>query len=77
MTDMTTHQRMTRMYQHREADRVPITDSPWRPTVERWRREGMPHEVDWRTHFGLDHLVGVNVDNSPRYPVQVLEETGD
>ena len=75
MAEMTTHERMTRMYQHREADRVPITDDPWRSTLARWRREGMPQDVDARTYFGLDHLVGVNVDNSPRYPVQLLEET--
>ena len=28
MKAMTTHERMTRMYQHREADQVPITDGP-------------------------------------------------
>jgi len=26
--EMTTHERMTRMYEHREADRVPIVDLP-------------------------------------------------
>ena len=32
---MTTQERMTRMYQHREADRVPIIDSPWGSTIAR------------------------------------------
>ncbi|NIM71365.1 MAG: hypothetical protein GTO48_13190, partial [Xanthomonadales bacterium] len=47
MDEMTSHERFRRMYEHREADRVPITDSPWPATVERWRREGMPKEADW------------------------------
>ena len=28
MTELTTHERMRRMYAHQEADRVPVTDSP-------------------------------------------------
>ena len=38
---MTTHERILRMYQHREADRVPIIDHPWRGAIARWEREGM------------------------------------
>lgn len=74
---MTTHERMTRMYEHREADRVPITDSAWASTVARWRREGLPSAVSYHDYFGLDRLVGINVDNSPRYPIETLEETAD
>ena len=40
MPEMTTHQRMTRAYEHREADRVPVTDSPWAATVELHRNRG-------------------------------------
>ena len=32
---MTTHERFTRMYEHREADRIPIFDSPWSETIDR------------------------------------------
>lgn len=74
---MTLHERMKRMYDHREADRVPICDSPWRTTIERWRREGMPENVDFIDFFGLDRPVGISVDNSPRYPSAVIEETED
>jgi uroporphyrinogen decarboxylase len=42
MDKMTSHERFTRMYQHREADRVPILDSPWSETIDRWVQEGMP-----------------------------------
>jgi len=75
MKEMTTHERMKRMYAHREADRVPITDSPWASTLERWHREGLPRDVSWVEYFGLDRFAGIHADNSPRYPSKVLEET--
>jgi uroporphyrinogen decarboxylase len=75
MNEMTTHERMTRMFEHREADRVPITDHLWATTSERWHREGLPQDVDWLDHFGLDRLLRFATDISPRYPSEVLEET--
>ena len=61
MAQMTTHERVSRMLEHREADRVPITDDPWGPTLERWRREGLPAGVDWSEHFGLDHFATIGI----------------
>ncbi len=75
MAEMTTHERMQRMYAHQEADRVPVTDSPWDATLERWHREGLPEGVDYADYFGLDKFAHISVDNSPRYPVRTLEET--
>lgn len=75
MTELTTHERVKRMYEHREADRVPVTDDAWAATVERWRREGLPEGVDYRDYFGLDRFAGIAADNSPRFPVETLEET--
>lgn len=75
MAQMTTRERFERMYQHREADRVPMLGGPWGTTLERWRREGMPAEVDFADYFGLDHVVGVGGDISPRYEARVVEET--
>jgi uroporphyrinogen decarboxylase len=74
---MTTHERMRRMYAHEAADRVPVTDSPWGATVERWHREGMPEDVSYVDFFGLDKIAHIGVDNSPRYPTGVVEETED
>jgi uroporphyrinogen decarboxylase len=74
-SEMTMHERITRMYKHREADRVPILDSPWPSTIERWRREGLPAGVEWFDYLGADHMRTIGADNSPRFPVQVLEET--
>ncbi|MFB3891970.1 MAG: uroporphyrinogen decarboxylase family protein [Phycisphaerae bacterium] len=75
--EMTSHERYKRMYEHREADRVPITDGPWKPTIERWRREGMPEGVDWQDFFGTDWHVYIWGDNSPQYPVKTIEETAE
>lgn len=73
--EMTTHERFSRMFAHKDADRVPIIDSPWGTTIERWRREGMPKDVSFVDFFGLDHVVSIGADNSPRYEEKVLEET--
>ncbi len=77
MTELTSHERFRRMYEHREADRVPIIDSPWGATVERWRREGMPEDENWVDFFDVDKTATIHVDNSPRFPWTVVEETDE
>lgn len=71
---MTSKERFLRMYAHREADRVPILDSPWKETISRWQQEGMPTD-DYVEYFDLDKAFRIKVDNSPQYPVEVIEET--
>ena len=77
MSEMTSRERFQRMFEHREADRVPIIDGPWGATIERWQREGMPEDVSYVDYFGLDRTASVGMDNSPRYPSSVIEETDD
>ncbi len=72
---MTSRERFQRMYEHRDADRVPIIDSPWAGTLRRWRAEGMPEGVDWRDYFGVDKVETIGVDITPRYEEKVLEDT--
>jgi uroporphyrinogen decarboxylase len=74
---MTTRERVMRMFEHRDADRVPITDSPWNGTILRWRREGMPEGMQWDQYFDIDRFATISVDVSPRYPVVVKEQTED
>ncbi len=73
---LTTRERFERMYEHRDADRVPILDSPWESTINRWVDEGMPSR-DYVDYFDLDKVAMIHVDNSPQYPKKVLEETED
>jgi len=75
MVELTSRERFRRVFAHEEADRVPIIDDPWGATIERWHREGMPHAVSYVDYFGLDKVASVSADNSPRYPVEVVEET--
>ena len=76
MAKLTTRERLKRMYEHRDADRVPIMDSPWKETIERWMREGMPVE-DYIAHFDLDKTAYISTDNSPRLPETVVSEDED
>ncbi|MBE0699091.1 MAG: hypothetical protein IH586_19400, partial [Anaerolineaceae bacterium] len=76
MQTMNSHERFRRMFAHQDADRIPIIDSPWEATIERWHSEGMPADVSYIDYFDLDHFVsGGFTDNSPRYPAQVISET--
>ena len=72
---MNSHERFKRMFEHREADRIPIIDSPWRGTLRRWQAEGMPSGMDWRDYFGVDKSEQIGIDISPRYEQKVLENT--
>ena len=72
---LTTHERMTRVYNHQEPDRVPWHDSPWTSTVKRWQSEGLPAGVSPGQFFGWEVFGGIRVDNSPRYPVETIEDT--
>jgi uroporphyrinogen decarboxylase len=72
---MNSWERFKRMYEHKEADRVPIIDQPWAGTIRRWHREGMPVGMDWRDYFGVDKNSVIFVDISPRFPTKIIEET--
>ncbi len=76
MSEMTTHERISRMYEHRPADRVPIYETPWAATIERWQSEGMG-DARYEEYFGLDRVVRLQLDNSPRFPTSVLEQSDD
>ena len=72
---LTSKERFMRMFAHKEADRVPIIDSPWAGTLARWKKEGMPADADWREYFNIDKNEHIGVDISPRYAYKVLEKT--
>ncbi len=66
---------MLRMYEHKEADRVPITDGFWDSTIKRWNKEGLPEGVSPDKYFDLDKFAGFVANNSPKLPEKVIEET--
>jgi uroporphyrinogen decarboxylase len=75
MAQMTSFERIKRMYEHREADRVPVIDYPWSSTIERWEKEGLPKGVSYVDHFDLERFAHIGADNSPQYPERLIEET--
>ena len=77
MIQLTTKERFARIFEHREADRIPITDVPWNATIARWHSEGMPEGSDFEDFFGIDRVTQLFVDNSPRYEKRTLEETAE
>ena len=74
MKELTTHERLKLIYKHEEPDRVPIIDVPWVTTIRRWQREGMPENTNFIDYLGLDKICKFEVDNSPRFPIQVLKK---
>ena len=64
---MNSWERIKRMYEHKEADRVPIIDDPWAGTIRRWQNEGMPKDVLWEDYFDVDKFGVFQVDITPRY----------
>ena len=77
MAELTSRKRFERMFEHKEADRVPMLGAPWGTTLERWRCEGMPRDADFAMHFDFDRVVGLGGEVSPRYEEKVIEETDD
>ena len=75
MITLTTKQRYLRMFNHKEADRIPIYDIPWDSTIKRWHREGMPENVSYVDFFGLDHLIDIIAGTAPFQEYKILEET--
>ena len=73
---MTGAERFRLALAHREPDRIPIHDSPWAATIDRWHDEGMPHHVSAAEHFGYE-LWGYGPDLTPRFPVRVLGRTDE
>lgn len=70
---MTSRERVKMALEHKEPDRVPIQDSPWGATINRWHNEGLPPEISVREYFGFE-LCSFGADLTPRFPVKTLEK---
>ena len=70
---MNSRERIKRALSLEEPERVPIQDSLWVSTVERWRREGMPTDVSPAEYFDYE-MVTFGADVTPRFPVRIVGE---
>jgi len=73
---LTSRERVRLALTHHEPDRVPIQDSIWDATLDRWRDEGYPHNVPVDEYFGFE-LTNFGADCSPRFPVTVLSRDAE
>lgn len=65
-----------------KADRAPFIPlfGPWGTALERWRKEGLGRDQDWRQPFGFDKQWAhppVNLGYCPAFKEEVLEDLGD
>ncbi len=73
---MTSRERVLKVLNHEIADRIPIEDSPWPSTVQRWHREGLPEDMTPKEYFGYEFEY-FGADLTPRFPVKVLERNDE
>ena len=71
---MTSRERITTVLNGGIPDRVPIQDSYWGSTVERWRREGLPANISPNDYFDTG-MVRLGGDYSLQFPGKLIEET--
>ena len=81
--DLTNRERFLRLMRGEPVDRAPFFPcfGPWPQTLERWRREGLPREANWREIASFDgslrHKLPVNAYWCPSFERQVLETDGE
>jgi uroporphyrinogen decarboxylase len=73
-TILTPRVRMRLALDHKEADRIPIQDSPWAATITRWQREGLPDGISAEEYFGFE-MRSFGADLTPQYPIRVLQRS--
>ncbi len=73
---MTSRERVGKALRHQRPDRVPIHESFWEATANRWRKEGLPPEVSPDDHFGTE-IRNVSVDNSFGFAPEEVERTDE
>ena len=72
---MNSQERVTCVMDGGIPDRVPLSDSYWETTVDRWHAEGLPAGVAPEDYFGTNELVRIAGDYTMQMPERVLEET--
>jgi len=63
---MKSRERIRRLLNFEEADRVGFVDFPWGTTIENWEEQGLPRGTFIQEHFEMD-FYGLGVDVSPKF----------
>ncbi len=71
---MDSRERVLRVMAGELPDRVPLDDTFWTTTEDRWHREGLPVDVSARDHFGVNEIVRFGGDYSMQFPERLVRE---
>ena len=73
---MTSRERVGKALRHERPDRVPIYESFWEATTNRWRGEGLPADMSPDDYFGTE-IRHLSVDNSFGFAPEEVERTDE
>lgn len=73
---MNSKERVLSALNHKEPDCIPIYDSLWPSTIERWETEGLPRDTQIADFFGYD-MICVQPDISPQYNYEIIEKNSN
>jgi uroporphyrinogen decarboxylase len=73
---MNSRERVTCTLAHREPDRVPVYDAFWIDTLARWRKEGLPADVEPEEYFDFDIRM-MGIDASPGFEPELIRNDGE
>ncbi|NJN83488.1 MAG: hypothetical protein HC802_15200 [Caldilineaceae bacterium] len=71
---MDSRQRVTTVLAGELPDRIPLDDTFWTTTEERWWREGMPANVSARDFFAVNEIVRIDGDYTMQFPERLVRE---
>lgn len=71
---MTSRERLATVLSKGIPDRVPIHDTYWETTIQRWRNEGLPRGIAPDEYFQTE-IVRIGGDYTMQFPVRVEETT--
>lgn len=58
-------------------DRVPMDDTFWETTIDRWRGEGLPAAMSPRDYFGVNEIVRISGDYTMQFPERVVQSAAN
>ena len=71
---MNSKELITRILSGELPDQIPLFDTYWTTTIERWRKEGLPADISPEKYFGTDEIVRIGGDYTMQFPERVLAQ---
>jgi uroporphyrinogen decarboxylase len=74
---MDSRERIRRIISGEFPDQIPLFDTYWITTIERWRQEGLPTDTSPQEYFGTDEIVRIGGDYTMQFPQRTITQTAD